>query len=1021
MNKLVKYLLIALSTVLLIGAGGILYLLNWDPNNHKDWIASEFQQATGRSLTLGGEMGLTLYPWLGVRVDDITVGNADGFGSEPLFQAEHVELRIKLLPLLQQQYEIDTVRLHGARINLLVNASGGSNWADLMGSEETVPVPVSQSGNRPSPGPSPLRNVILGGVDVRDAALHYNDLSQNVSYRITGLNFTTDALVYGQPIDLNMSLQAEASRPALSAEAGLTGTVSYDLDNNVYALTPLLLNARVSGTTIPGGTADIDLSTGLRLDLEADTLTVSDLVLNGLDTRLQASIDGQGVQSSAPIYRANIQLNGGDLALLFKMADIEPLASQLAALSDRSFELNGEATLSNEQLEIPQLQARLLGSTLDGNMLVSNLQSDAPLVRGRLNSSGPDLPLLLQVIGQLQPADSALARYGRQLSSLSRREFTMAANFDANLQNDDIQVPELSFNGLGLQLDGKLSARNMQGNSGSIDGAFVLRGDNIRELLRAIDQNDLAESVQGLSVEMNLSGSRSNLSAGPLLATVIMSGPAIPNSPQQLTLRAGAQANLDRETLTVDNFSIDGLGLNANGKVTVNELLGEPDYSGQISIPVFNLRTLLRQLNQEVPTTADPRVLEQVGIVAAFSGTLDSVAVTNLELHLDDTMIRGNAAVTDLSRQALSFDVSIDQLDADRYLAPETAEAGVAGGVAGDTAGQATEIPVQALRDLVLNGRLKVDSLTLSGLHFSDLNLSATAGDGLINLEPVSTNLYEGSFTGKFSLNAAAAIPTAAVTGRLQQVRLEPLLQDLMSATYLSGKGNVELSLNTSGADPQAMKRNLGGSGSIALEDGILHGVDVSTVLTQIETMLRSRRVVEVQRGQQTTFDTFNASLAIDAGVIRSNDLLIKSPGFQVSGRGTLLNLNDDSIGFDLVTSIDRSTATRNDQEYDIGGYSVPIACTGVMSAPRCLPDTREIVRTALQQEVQRRVGGLIQRAIGVEEPAQQPASDAAGTTDETATGDQDSSQPQQQPAQQPQTPEDLGRQLLNRALDRLR
>ncbi|MDT8427269.1 MAG: AsmA family protein [Pseudomonadales bacterium] len=1108
MNKLLKYLLIALSAVLLIGAGGILYLLNWDPNAHKDWIAGQFQQSTGRSLTLGGEIGLTLYPWLGVRVNDITVGNVDGFGPEPLFQAEHAEVRVKLLPLLQQQYEIDTVRLHGARINLTVNASGIGNWSNLT---ETVPLvdgetpPAAQSANNLSSQPLPLSNIILGGVDVRDAALHYNDLAQGVSYHITDLNFSTDALVYGQPIELNMSLQAAASRPMLSADMELTGTVSYDLDNEVYALAPLALKARVSGDTIPDGSTDIALDTALRLDLAADTLTLSDLVLTGPDTRLQASIDGQGVQSSSPAYRASMELSGADLALLFKMADIEPLASQLAALSDRSFALSGAATLDGDQLEIPQLQASLLGSTLEGNVLVSRLQSDSPLlrgnlnasgpdlptvvdvlgqlsggqnsplsqvgrelrqvqdrsfrvstqfdadpqagsvnvpvlqarlfgttlegnvaatglqsstpqVRGRLNGSGPDLPLLLQIGGQLQGSDSSLAQYGRQLRTLRNREFTVAANFDANLQNDDIQVPELTFNGLGLELTGKLSARNMQSDNGLIDGALTLRGDNIRALLQAIDQGELAESVQGLSVQMNLSGSRSSLSAGPLQATLILSGPAIPNSPQQLVLRAGAQADLDRETLVVDNFSIAGLGLNANGKLNVSNLLGEPEYNGQISIPEFNLRTLLRQLNQEIPATADPRVLEQIGLSASFSGAPNSVAVSDLQLHLDDTLIQGRAAITDLNRQALSFDLAIDQLNADRYLAASTSASTSAGaGTSGPANAQASAIPVQTLRNLVLDGNLSVGNLTLSGLHFADLNLTATADAGLIRLEPVSTRLYEGSFAGALSLNAGTAVPTAAVNGRLQQVHLEPLLQDLLSSAYLSGQGNVELALTTSGADPQIMKRNLSGSGSIALENGILHGVDVGTVLTQVETMLRSRRVMDVQRGQQTTFDTFNANLAIEGGVIRSNDLLIKSPGFQVSGRGTLLNLNDETIGFDLVTSVDRSTATRDDQDYDIGGYSVPIACTGAMSAPRCLPDTREIVRTALQQEVQRRVGGLIERALGVEEPAQQPAADTADTTDETAA----ETQPNQ--SQQPVTPQDVGRQLLNRALDRLR
>ena len=95
---------------------------------------------------------------------------------------------------------------------------------------------------------------------------------------------------------------------------------------------------------------------------------------------------------------------------------------------------------------------------------------------------------------------------------------------------------------------------------------------------------------------------------------------------------------------------------------------------------------------------------------------------------------------------------------------------------------------------------------------------------------------------------------------------------------------------------------------------------------------------------------------------MNSNDLLIKSPGFQITGRGTLLNLHDDSIAYNLSTTVDASTATRGDQEYDIGGYGVPIACSGTLAAPRCLPDGREILSNLLQNEIRDRVGDLLNR-----------------------------------------------------------
>jgi AsmA protein len=297
------------------------------------------------------------------------------------------------------------------------------------------------------------------------------------------------------------------------------------------------------------------------------------------------------------------------------------------------------------------------------------------------------------------------------------------------------------------------------------------------------------------------------------------------------------------------------------------------------------------------------------------------------------------------------------------------------------------------------------------------------AANGQLSLAPVSTNLYEGAFEGAVRLSVAEATPVARIEADLQRVNLEPLLADLMDASYVTGRGNVQLALTGRGEDADAIKRSLGGNGRIQLEDGILRGVDVAGVLTQLETMIRSRRPGNLQRGEQTAFDTFGASLAVQDGVITTNDLMIKSPGFQVAGRGTLLNLAEETIAFDLVASVDNATSTRNDQEYDIGGYALPIACTGSLEEPRCLPDAGEILRNAVQRELQDRVIDLLDRNLGRGDQQGQvtPQSGTQQTAPQTApqqTAPQQTT-PQQTTPQQ-QQPQDVREQIINRALDRI-
>ncbi|MBT8147982.1 MAG: AsmA-like C-terminal region-containing protein, partial [Gammaproteobacteria bacterium] len=231
------------------------------------------------------------------------------------------------------------------------------------------------------------------------------------------------------------------------------------------------------------------------------------------------------------------------------------------------------------------------------------------------------------------------------------------------------------------------------------------------------------------------------------------------------------------------------------------------------------------------------------------------------------------------------------------------------------------------------------------------------------------------------------------------------------------GRGNVRLAVNGSGSDSNAIQRSLNGSGNVELQDGVFRGVDVAGVLRQLETMIRSRQPGSLQRGEQTAFESFSSTLAINSGVISTDDLLIQSPGFQVTGRGTLLDLSDQSIAFNLSTTVDEATVTRGGttataatgtaEQYDIGGYSLPIACSGSLSAPRCLPDAGEILRARLQREVQERVTDLLDRSLGVErEQATTPPADV-----------------DQQPAEETQPEPGLDTirdELINRALDRI-
>jgi AsmA protein len=102
------------------------------PRHLADLAVVQVRSQTGRQLDFGGELSLSVFPWLGVEAANVTLGNAPGFGPEPMVHVAEVEVRVKLLPLLHGDVEIGHVVLEGVDLNLARNAKGTANWDDLM-------------------------------------------------------------------------------------------------------------------------------------------------------------------------------------------------------------------------------------------------------------------------------------------------------------------------------------------------------------------------------------------------------------------------------------------------------------------------------------------------------------------------------------------------------------------------------------------------------------------------------------------------------------------------------------------------------------------------------------------------------------------------------------------------------------------------------------------------------------------------------------------------------------------------
>ena len=98
--------------------------LLFDPNDYKGEIAAAVEKATGRQLTLDGDLELAVFPTIRIAVGGATLSNAPGFGDEPMARIGSATLSLALFPLLAKRIEISQARIEGLELNLARNRSG---------------------------------------------------------------------------------------------------------------------------------------------------------------------------------------------------------------------------------------------------------------------------------------------------------------------------------------------------------------------------------------------------------------------------------------------------------------------------------------------------------------------------------------------------------------------------------------------------------------------------------------------------------------------------------------------------------------------------------------------------------------------------------------------------------------------------------------------------------------------------------------------------------------------------------
>jgi len=431
-------------------------------------------------------------------------------------------------------------------------------------------------------------------------------------------------------------------------------------------------------------------------------------------------------------------------------------------------------------------------------------------------------------------------------------------------------------------------------------------------------------------------------------------GKGVPGGKARVSLKSDMRLDLAAQTLRLPNMLLEVLGLNITGDIDGRGIGGDaPQFSGALKVGGFVPRDLIRMLGQPVPITTDPSVLDKADAALDWDASTKHFAIKALTMHLDDTIVTGNARVDSFDAPAISFALAIDSIDLDRYLPPTAAE-----GEAATQPAASKEGPPQleGLRKLNLNGKVTVAAMHAFNLEYRDAELQVNSRDGVLRMHPIGARLYGGTYQGDITLDASKKTPRVSVNENIADVQAGPLLKDLTGDDKVLGTANMKAKFSGTGLTPEELRRTVNGTASFSFTNGAVKGVNIAALIRKARAALKGQPAPAETGPNQTDFAALTGSVNVSDGLARNDDLLLQSPLLRVAGAGQT-SLVDETIDYTLTTKLVGSLEGQGGKGLeDLKGVEIPVKVGGTWSKPSYVPDVAAALSEAAKEKVKEKV-----------------------------------------------------------------
>ncbi|MGF6090966.1 AsmA family protein [Pseudomonas sp. 18173] len=371
--------LVLLGLLLIIVALGFALTHLFDPNDYKDEIRQIARDKAHIELTLNGDIGWSLFPWLGLELHDASVATMVK-PTEPYADLQMLGLSVRVLPLLRREVQMSDVRVEGLNLRLNRDKDGHGNWEDIgklpatantgaaTGTPPAAAEPAPEASVAPEKPPQPIR-LDIDSLTVNNARVEYTDERTGKSFSAESIQLSTGAVHDSVNIPLKLTAFLSANQPALRVRTELSGEVRIARALQRYQFEDMKLSGEVTGDPLQGKTMTFSAQGQLVLDKAANVAEWTGIKISANQLRALGELKVNDLDKTP-------QVSGGISIAQFDLAKfVDSIGQKLPAMAEGSLskvELVSRLAATPTSLALDDLNLKVDDSTFSGRIAVED-------------------------------------------------------------------------------------------------------------------------------------------------------------------------------------------------------------------------------------------------------------------------------------------------------------------------------------------------------------------------------------------------------------------------------------------------------------------------------------------------------------------------------------------------------------------------------------------------------------------------------------------------------------------------